>query len=87
MLKQIIKELEIPSIETIVYTNSFSLYKCLIKLRTTKEKRLIIDIIGLREIRWINSKDNPIDAIIKINPNWMLEILINTNSLTIRIKR
>ncbi|TVY55729.1 hypothetical protein LCER1_G005732, partial [Lachnellula cervina] len=47
MLKRITKELGISSIKIVVYTNSFSLYKYLVKLRTTKEKRLIIDIIGL----------------------------------------
>ena len=31
----------------IVYTNSYSLYKCLVKLSTTKEKRLIINIMAL----------------------------------------
>jgi hypothetical protein len=31
----------------IVYIDSYSLYKCLVKLGTTKEKRLIINIIGL----------------------------------------
>ncbi|TVY46702.1 hypothetical protein LCER1_G009282, partial [Lachnellula cervina] len=83
-LKQITKELRIPLIEIIIYTNSFSLYKCLIKLRTTKKKCFIINIIELYKI---NSKDNSIDAIIKINPNWTLEILIDINSLTIRVKR
>jgi hypothetical protein len=46
-LKIIIDRLELPIMPTIVYTNSYSLYKCLVKLGTTKEKRLIIDIIAL----------------------------------------
>ncbi|CAL3965917.1 unnamed protein product [Diplocarpon coronariae] len=33
----------------IICTDSYSLYECLVKLRTTKEKRLIIDIIALRQ--------------------------------------
>jgi hypothetical protein len=33
----------------VVCTDSYSLYKCLIKLSTTKEKRLMIDIIALRQ--------------------------------------
>jgi hypothetical protein len=32
----------------IVYTDLYFLYKCLVKLNTTTEKRLIIDIITLR---------------------------------------
>jgi hypothetical protein len=46
-LKMIIDWLELPVIPIIVYTDLFSLYKCLVKLSTTKEKRLIIDIIAL----------------------------------------
>jgi hypothetical protein len=32
----------------VICTNLYFLYKCLVKLRTTKEKRLIINIIALR---------------------------------------
>ena len=46
-LKIIIDRLELPIIPTIIYTNLYSLYKCLVKLSTIKEKRLIIDIIAL----------------------------------------
>jgi hypothetical protein len=31
----------------VIYTDSKSLYKYLVKLRTTREKRLIIDVIYL----------------------------------------
>ena len=48
-LKIIIDRLKLPIIPTIVYTNLYSLYKYLVKLGTTKEKRLIIDIIALRQ--------------------------------------
>jgi hypothetical protein len=33
----------------IVYTDSKSLYNCLVKLGITQEKRLIIDVISMRE--------------------------------------
>ena len=46
-LKIIIDQLKLLIIPIIVYTNLYSLYKCLIKLSTIKEKRLIIDIIAL----------------------------------------
>jgi len=46
-LKIIIDQLELSIIPIIVYTNLYSLYKCLVKLSTIKEKRLIIDIIAL----------------------------------------
>jgi hypothetical protein len=46
-LKMITGRLELPVIPMIVYTDSYSLYKCLVKLGTTKEKRFMIDIIAL----------------------------------------
>jgi len=71
------------------------LYKCLVKLRTTKEKRLMIDIIAIRQsyerrelikIRWINGQDNLADAMTKGTPNKALERFIDTNQLDIRVK-
>jgi hypothetical protein len=46
-LKMIIDQLKLPVILIIVYTDLYSLYKCLVKFNTTKEKRLIINIIAL----------------------------------------
>jgi hypothetical protein len=46
-LKMITKQLDLPTIPMIVYTDSYSLYECLVKLGTTKEKRLMIDIIAI----------------------------------------
>jgi hypothetical protein len=62
------------TIPLILCTDSYSLYDCMTKLGTTAEKRLMIDIMGLRqsyerreisEIRWINGDDNPADAMTK----------------------
>jgi hypothetical protein len=59
----IMKQLGFLIILIIVYTDSYSLYECLVKLGTIKKKRLIIDIMAIREsyenrelfkIRWIN---------------------------------
>ena len=77
----IVRQLDIPLPLTVVCTDSYSLYECLVKLRTIKEKRLMIDIITLRqsyerreltEVRWINRQDNPADAMTKATPNKML---------------
>jgi len=46
-LKIITDRLKLPVIPIIVYTNLYSLYKCLVKLSTIKEKRLIINIMAL----------------------------------------
>jgi len=43
----ITKQLGLLIILVIVYIDSYSLYECLVKLGTTKEKRLIIDIIAI----------------------------------------
>ena len=48
-LKIITDRLKLPIIPIIVYTDLYSLYKYLVKLSTIKEKRLIIDIIVLRQ--------------------------------------
>jgi hypothetical protein len=48
-LNMITKQLGLPTIPVIVYTDSYSLYECLVKLGTTKEKRLMIDIIAIRQ--------------------------------------
>ena len=77
----IVRQLDIPLPLTVVYTDSYLLYECLVKLRTIKEKRLMIDIIALRqsyekreltEVRWINRQDNPADVMTKATPNKML---------------
>ena len=94
-LEMITTQLSIPTIPIIVCTDSFSLYECLVKLGSTKEKRLIIDIMALRqsyerrelfEIRWINGQDNPADSMTKSSPNKALETFIDTNKLQIRIE-
>jgi hypothetical protein len=94
-LRLITDRLSLPAIQTVVCTDSYSLYKCLVKLGTTKEKRLMIDIMALRqsyerrelhEIRWIHGDDNPADALTKAAPNKALERLVSTGMATIRME-
>jgi hypothetical protein len=94
-LKMIITRLNQPEIPLIICTNSYFLYECLVKFGTTQEKRLIIDILALRqlykrrkiaEIRWIHNRDNPADALTKATANSSLEQLVSTNKLVIKIK-
>ena len=94
-LKMITDRLKFPTIPIIIYTNSYSLYKCLVKLNTTKKKRLIIDIMvfwqsyerqKLFKIRWINGQDNPADVMTKVNLNKALETFIDTNTLCIWVE-
>ena len=94
-LNIITTKLGLPRIPTVVCTDSFSLYECLVKLGTTKEKRLMIDIMALRqsyerreiyEIRWINGNDNLADAMTKGTPNKALETFVDHNKATIRVE-
>ncbi|KAM4061437.1 cwf18 domain containing protein [Hirsutella rhossiliensis] len=70
----IAQRLDLKQIPLVICTDSYSLYECLVKLGTTTEKRLMIDIMALRqayesrdiaEIRWVNGADNPADAMTK----------------------
>ena len=94
-LKIVTERLGLPSIPLVVCTDSYSLYECLVKLGTTNEKRLMIDIMALRqsyerreitEIRWISGEDNPADAFTKAIPNRALERFIDNNELSIRVE-
>ena len=71
------KILQLKQLPITLYTDSKSLYNCLIKLKTTQEKRLIVDLMCLQQlykrreiakIKWINGGSNPVDAITKLRP-------------------
>ena len=49
-IKIVTNQLRLPLTPIIICTDSYLLYKCLVKLKTTKEKRLIIDIIAIRQL-------------------------------------
>lgn len=73
-----------------VYTDSRSLYECLIRINQTTEKRLLIDLRMLRqscerreitEVFWIPTTQNPADAFTKATPTPALETLLVENRL------
>ena len=77
----------------IICTDSKSLYDCLVKLGTTREKRLMIDIMSLRqsyerreiaEVKWIDGNTNPADAMTKSRPCQALKNLIETNKIELK---
>jgi hypothetical protein len=75
-------------------TDSKSLYDCLVKLGTTHEKRLMIDIMCLRqsyerreisEVIWIDGDSNPADAMTKARPCQALRDLVDSNKIDLRV--
>jgi hypothetical protein len=77
-----------------ICTDSKSLYECLVKLGTTQEKRLMVDLMCLRqsyerrqiaEIKWIDGDSNPADAMTKSNACSALRELIDTNKINIKV--
>lgn len=93
-LNMILKGLKLNPVPIVVCTDSYSLYDCLVKLGSTKEKRLMIDIMALRqsyerrelaEVRWINGDDNPADSMTKSNPNKALKNFVDANRIKVRV--
>jgi hypothetical protein len=80
----------------VLCTDSKSLYECLVKLGTTQEKRLMVDLMCLRqsyerrmitEIKWIDGDSNPADAMTKSKPCQALRDLIDTNKINLNTKQ
>ena len=79
----------------VICTDSKSLYECLVKLGTTQEKRLMIDVMCLRqayerreiaEVKWIKGNSNPADAMTKAKPSNALTQLLDTNTLQLDVE-
>lgn len=92
-LQLITEMLDLPKIPVIICMDSQSVYNTMVKLGTTDEKRLMIDIMGLREsyenrevmeFRRIKGDDNPADAMTEKDFNPALTELIDTNKLRVR---
>lgn len=95
-LRMVTDRLNLGRILLMICENSSSLYECLVKLGTTAEKRLMIDIMTLpqsygrkeiAETRWIHGNDNPADAMTKATSKRTLSKLVRYNSITMRSPR
>lgn len=83
------------NVPLIICTDFKSLWECLVRLGTTIEKRLMIDVMCLRqsyerreisEIKWIYGDSNPADSMIKLKASSALKTLINSNKINLKTK-
>jgi hypothetical protein len=85
-----ILQINLPLIQV---TDSKSLYDCLVRLGTMQEKRLMIDVMCLRQayerrlitdVKWIDGEANPADAMTKGKACLALQQLIDTNQVDLQ---
>jgi hypothetical protein len=95
LIKATIKKILRIDLLMVIYTDSRLLYDCLVKLGTTQEKRLMIDVMCLRqvykrreitEVKWINGNINPADSMTKSKPLGALKLLIDINKVQLQEK-
>ena len=93
VLKSNIDSILKQSVSMIFCTDLKSLYHYLVKLDTTQEKRLMVDIMCLRrsykrkeimEIKWIDGDSSPADAMTKAEPWNALQELLNSNTVNMK---
>jgi hypothetical protein len=93
VIKSTIEKILNISLPMAVCTDPKSLYDCLVKLGTTSEKRLMVDLMCLRqsygrreimEIQWIDGDSNPADAMTKSRPCQAHATLIDTNTINLK---
>jgi hypothetical protein len=92
-IKSTVEQLLQIELPLVLCTDSKSLYECLVKLGTTREKRLMIDVMCLRqsyerreitEVKWIDGDSNPADSMTKSKASTALKKLIDTNYLELQ---
>jgi hypothetical protein len=90
LIKATIKKILRIDLLMVIYTDLRLLYDCLVKLGTTQEKRLMIDVMCLQQVykrreitkvKWIDGNINPADSITKSKPLGALKLLIDTNKV------
>jgi len=96
VLKHTLDNMLNAAVPIVIYIDSFPLYECLVKLGTTNEKRLMIDLMidlmairqayerrEIAEIVWIKGNHNPADSMTKHSGNNALSHIIESNKLRI----
>ncbi|KAI1653193.1 hypothetical protein F4813DRAFT_383489 [Daldinia decipiens] len=79
-INTILSRLSLPMIPLVLCTDSFSLYQCLVQMGSTNEKRLMIDLMALRQ------SCNPADAMTKASPNEAMRTLVEDNQIDLRLE-
>jgi hypothetical protein len=94
ILKSILIKILVIDISLILTTDSKFLYDCLIRLSITIEKRLMIDVMILRQFYerreitdmiWIHDINNSVDSMIKIKSSTALKTMIDINWINLNI--
>ena len=77
-VSMILRQLSLPLALLVVCMDLLSLYNCVVKLGTTREKRFMINIMVLRkmyekkeliDMYWISGNSNPADTMTKASLN------------------
>src|ERR1700716_2196878 len=93
IIKSILDKILQVSVPLVLCTDSKSLYNCLVRLGTTQEKCLMIDVMCLcqayerrqiTKVKWIDGETNPADAMTKGKPCTALSQLIDTNRVELQ---
>jgi hypothetical protein len=92
VLKVILTKMIDTLISLILVTDSKSIYDCLIRLKTTVEKRLMIDVMTLRQcyerreitkMKWVHEANNSVDSMIKVKSSTVLKTVIDINQINL----
>ncbi len=92
VLKVILTKMIDTPISLILVTDSKSIYDCLIQLEITVEKRLMIDVMTLRqcyerreitEVKWVHGANNSVDSMIKPKSSTTLKTVIDINQINL----
>lgn len=95
VIKAIIEKILQLELPLVLCTDSKSLYERLVKLGSTQEKRLMVDLMCPRqsyerrmitEIKWINGESNPAHAMTKGKACNALRDLIDSNKVNLSTK-
>ncbi len=96
ILKEIVSNILDIFISLVLCIDLKSLYDCLVRLDTIQKKRLIIDVMSLRQsyerreitkVKWIHEVNNSTDCMIKSKAFTILKTLIDQNVINLNTSK